>query len=188
MNGWFQPQRFTRTLCTTEIFGSCSLNALDWNIASDANKPFLQRYSAQPAEARLFLDPSIHRARFHCGLWNCIMTCLELQRCIAFIITTSALLRTYQQRGRVNIYYRTVLLLPLSNNQTNNSRQELSYRNKIRLRYINTAGKRAKYPASKNNTRVEIRQYSRVWMRRSAPQYRFKGPPSAIGIKLRAHL
>ncbi len=51
----------------------------------------------------------------------------ELQRCIAFIITTSALLRTYQQRGRVNIFYRTVLLLPLSNNQTNNLRQELSY-------------------------------------------------------------
>lgn len=145
---------------------------------------FLSKTSHLITTSALFsIHPSIHRARFHCGLWNCIMTgsraplptrAAAMHRVHYYSFTLHARSRsapntiicTFQQRGRVNIYYKAVLrLLTISNNQRNNLRQDLRsfrFKKNSRLRYINTAGTRAKYPASKNNTRVEKRQYSRV--------------------------
>lgn len=195
MNGWFQPQRFTRTLFTTEIFGSCSLNALDWKHRvgrEQAISPALFRTawwsavisgSIYPPRALPLWTVELHYDMLACPASE--QSCSDASRSLSLQARYYA---PTNSGGGLTSSIEQFCFYPCQITRRTTCVRSFRIEKKIRLRYINTAGKRAKYPASKNNTRVEIRQYSRVWMRRSAPQYRFKGPPSAIGIKLRAHL
>ncbi len=130
MNGWFQPQRFTRTLFTTDIFGSCSRNALEWKHRVGREQA-ISRALFRTVWLSAVISPSIYPAcalplwtvelhydtrlpRFRSGLQRriALFTVSHCKRVITHLPTA----------GRVNIYYRTVLLSPLSNNQTNNLR------------------------------------------------------------------
>lgn len=104
-----------------------------WLITSCRTRVFIQNKPSH-FHKRVVFYPSILRARFHCGLWNCIMTgsraplpirAAAMHRvCYSFTLHArsrsplNTIICTFQQRGRVNIYNTPALrLLSLSNNQ-----------------------------------------------------------------------
>lgn len=96
MNGWFQPQRFTRTLFTTDIFGSCSRNALDWKHRvgrEQAISPALFHTAWLSAVISLSIA-SVRASIVDCvtALWHARLPRFrsELQRCIALSVSLQA--------------------------------------------------------------------------------------------------